>query len=192
MTDQDEGVLERVTKGLVLPTNFKLRLAKLIDNNDVRVKKVLDSEQNARILRDKLFTLTTEELEVDFMEIFKNFPSYKANDASLNERKEKSLGGYNAFGCDLNRSLVYGEVKFSALCDVLCNTTKLAPGGVFYDLGSGAGRGVFGAQVVHGFDKAYGIELLESLWKLSKDVLEEYKKTKKPEKKTKPPKRNQK
>jgi len=187
---QDEGVLENVTKGLVLPTNFKLKLAKLVDDQDDRVQKMIDLSQSLGTLREKLFNLTTESLEADFFEIFKNFPSYKANDASLSERKEKSLNGYTAFGCDLNRSLVYGEVKFSALCEVLYNTTQLAPGGVFYDLGSGAGRGVFAAQVIHGFDKAYGIELLESLWKLSKEVLEEHKKTQKEGKRKKSKKKS--
>jgi len=44
---------------------------------------------------------------------------------------------------------------------------------------------VFAAQVIHGFDKAYGIELLEGLWKLSQDVLKQYKKDNQKESKSK-------
>ena len=43
-------------------------------------------------------------------------------------------------------------------------------GGWFYDLGSGAGRAVVAAALVHDFDYAGGIEILEGLHKLSIDA----------------------
>jgi hypothetical protein len=36
-------------------------------------------------------------------------------------------------------------------------------GGIFYDVGSGSGRGVFAATLLHNFDKAEGIEILTGL-----------------------------
>jgi len=43
-------------------------------------------------------------------------------------------------------------------------------GGWFYDLGSGAGRAVVAAALVHDFDYAGGVEILEGLHKLSIDA----------------------
>jgi len=43
-------------------------------------------------------------------------------------------------------------------------------GGVFYDLGSGAGKGVLAASLLHPFDKCCGIELLESLHEMGLEL----------------------
>ena len=47
-------------------------------------------------------------------------------------------------------------------------------GGIFYDLGSGTGKGVIGAAILHNFDVCYGIEYLEGLYSLSLDALNAY------------------
>jgi hypothetical protein len=44
------------------------------------------------------------------------------------------------------------------------------PGGIFYDLGSGAGKGVIAASLLHPFDRCTGIEFLESLHKMSLEL----------------------
>ena len=41
--------------------------------------------------------------------------------------------------------------------------------GNFYDLGSGSGKGVIAASLVYPFKKCIGIELLESLYKISEE-----------------------
>jgi hypothetical protein len=40
---------------------------------------------------------------------------------------------------------------------------KLSSGGVFYDLGSGAGKLALAASLLHDFDKIVGIEVLKDM-----------------------------
>jgi hypothetical protein len=47
-------------------------------------------------------------------------------------------------------------------------------GGIFYDLGSGTGKGVIGAAVLYNFDACYGIEILEGLYAVSLDAVNCY------------------
>ncbi len=49
-------------------------------------------------------------------------------------------------------------------------------GGKFYDLGSGTGKPVFAAALLHDFEKVTGIEILSGLHKTSLELLEKYKK----------------
>lgn len=46
------------------------------------------------------------------------------------------------------------------------------PGGIFYDLGSGVGKGVIAASLLHSFESCKGIELLHSLHKMSLELKE--------------------
>ena len=48
------------------------------------------------------------------------------------------------------------------------------PGGKFYDLGSGTGKPVIAAAILHNFDKCIGIEILEGLYSMSLDVAAAY------------------
>jgi hypothetical protein len=57
-------------------------------------------------------------------------------------------------------ALTYGEVHFETLAAALFHpTVRLKPGGVFVDLGSGTGRAVFAAALLHDFDYCIGIEI---------------------------------
>ena len=49
--------------------------------------------------------------------------------------------------------------------------------GIFYDLGSGAGKPIIAMSMMHKFQKLIGIEFLENLSNLSKDVKKNYDKT---------------
>lgn len=48
------------------------------------------------------------------------------------------------------------------------------PGGKFYDLGSGTGKPVIAAAILHNFDVCVGIEILEGLYSMSLDVKAAY------------------
>ena len=48
------------------------------------------------------------------------------------------------------------------------------PGGKFYDLGSGLGKGCIAAALCFNFEIVYGIELLEGLYSMSLDVAASY------------------
>ena len=59
--------------------------------------------------------------------------------------------------------LTYGDVPFSCMTQVLCAAIDGTPGGVFVDLGSGIGRGVLAAALLHNFSRCVGVELLQEL-----------------------------
>mmetsp|Transcript_278 Transcript_278/g.491 ORF Transcript_278/g.491 Transcript_278/m.491 type:complete len:293 (+) Transcript_278:158-1036(+) len=70
--------------------------------------------------------------------------------------------------------LIYGEVTFLALSHILeRHLPNCKSGGrVFYDLGSGAGKSVFAAALLHpAFTKLCGIELIDGHEKLSQELL---------------------
>lgn len=56
----------------------------------------------------------------------------------------------------------YGEIPFVTLAAIF-ETLELKSGGVFYDLGSGTGKAVISAALLHDFEKSSGIEQLPSL-----------------------------
>ena len=72
-------------------------------------------------------------------------------------------------------NFVYGEISFLALADILLHQLELPQGGVFYDLGSGTGRGVIGAALLHDFSKCRGIEYLSTLHEAGEIILTTYK-----------------
>lgn len=82
---------------------------------------------------------------------------------SLKEREDKDLKNDNTY--------VYGEVKFFSFAQIL-EMAEPKPGEVFYDLGSGGGKGVFIAGLVFDFSKALGVEKLDSLYALSNSLVD--------------------
>lgn len=68
-------------------------------------------------------------------------------------------------GSSTNKSLIYGEVDFDSFAKILrglpVNTGK------FCDLGSGSGRAVFIARILHDFDECVGVEILHNLHRAS-------------------------
>jgi len=94
--------------------------------------------------------------------------------ASLLERRSDKA----KYSGVLPSTLTYGEIN-----DIVClhriflflrSEDLLPKHGIFYDLGSGIGRPVFGASLLHPFDKCVGIELLRSLHSMSMEVLNKW------------------
>lgn len=85
-------------------------------------------------------------------------------ECSTSDGKKISKAERNASRSE-DHSLVYGEVAFGSLGEVFRgpHLRGLPPGGVFYDLGSGTGRGVVAAALLHGFDRCVGVEVLGGL-----------------------------
>jgi hypothetical protein len=73
---------------------------------------------------------------------------------------------------------VYGEIEYAsyaaALARVRAHGGLARPGGRFVDLGSGSGKAVFAAALLHDFDAALGIELLHSLHAEALKLLERW------------------
>lgn len=99
------------------------------------------------------------EREKLFNEITISYPVYKGKELSSNERDLKGLKA---------STLVYGEVAFEPFAITMQKLHDLygglsRPGFKFYDLGSGVGKGVFAAALLHPWEACVGIELLEDL-----------------------------
>jgi hypothetical protein len=104
-----------------------------------------------------------------FQEITHEFSIEKIKDDWNREMDEKSLTSAN---------LTYGEVDFLSLAEIFdLIKTRHGPipsGGKFYDLGSGSGKAVVGAALLHDFNSCEGIEIMESLFNFSQSLLELY------------------
>ncbi|OWZ04448.1 hypothetical protein PHMEG_00023646 [Phytophthora megakarya] len=111
-----------------------------------------------------------------FETLYQEHPLQVAKKTSRDERREREF---------ISMSLVYGEiafVPFKVVLDVLkrWHHVLTKPGGTFLDIGSGSGKAVFAAALLHDFDACYGIEVLEGLHAISQDVLQRWEKSIKP------------
>jgi hypothetical protein len=120
--------------------------------------------QNPYLLNKQQRKALDEKLSV-FNSIITEFPEEVAKDASESERERRD------FGALPDSTLTYGEIDFVSVGEIfetLKNRFQSLPeGGVFYDLGSGSGKGVVAAALLGKFSQCKGIELLESLFSLS-------------------------
>ena len=116
---------------------------------------ILVQEQNEKLLRrNEIFqTLVSE------------FPVSIGKEASRKERGEKNFENIS------DSTLTYGEVDFISIGEVFYTIqhrfNSLPKSGVFYDLGSGTGKGVIAAALLGNFTVCKGIELLENLYDIS-------------------------
>lgn len=62
----------------------------------------------------------------------------------------------------VDQALTYGEVTFDTFAKMLQNVAPAA-GEVFCDLGSGTGKAVLAAHMLHDFSRAVGVEVLDDL-----------------------------
>ncbi|ETW00570.1 hypothetical protein, variant 1 [Aphanomyces invadans] len=93
----------------------------------------------------------------EFDRVYRHFSHEYAKELSMQARKD-----YSEFD---TTSFVYGEVLFFPFADILLSISDDIPhgNGIFYDLGSGIGKAVVAAALVHKFHKAIGIEQLKPL-----------------------------
>ncbi len=69
-----------------------------------------------------------------------------------------------------DESLTYGEVEFMSFKEII-DLAKPRQNDIFYDLGSGTGKAVIIAAMCFDFSACKGIELLEPVYKLSRQAL---------------------
>lgn len=109
------------------------------------------------------------------------YPTTLGKAVSKKERDESGMK---------DSTLVYGEIMFETFGTIIEKIKKIygkpnvgasgpsgvlqSRGGIFYDLGSGTGKVVIAAAVLHNFDVCYGIETLEGLFAVSLDCLNTY------------------
>lgn len=109
---------------------------------------------------------TIPELEQVFNKLVADHPVAKGKEASTADRNALELK---------KTTLVYGEITFRSYAIAFEKIKNKYgglqnPGGVFYDLGSGTGKPVLSAALLHDFDQVKGIELLESLHNIALEL----------------------
>ena len=117
----------------------------------------------SRVLSHLLTSALVSTLEEAWLACFMSVPTSQAKRVSRAERVRLELSG--------SSELVYGEVSFPSLAAILWSLPALpSTGGRFVDLGSGAGRAVVGALLLHEWEEVRGIELLDGLHRASEQV----------------------
>ncbi|KAF0684842.1 Aste57867_23187 [Aphanomyces stellatus] len=93
--------------------------------------------------------------EYDF--VYRHFSQEYGKELSIQARHDEKEFDKTSF--------VYGEIAFFPFADILSSITSeiSESNAVFYDLGSGVGKAVVAAALVHPFHKAIGIEQLKPL-----------------------------
>lgn len=128
--------------------------------------------------RDKIGSLIRVRKERMRLLKWANSPPMK-NAATIIDEIYQDVNGM-AISLDARKSLgkqddtfLYGEAVLYSFADLL-NLTAPKPNDVFYDLGSGVGKPVFMAALLHEFSKSCGIELLEPLHREAINCLDQF------------------
>lgn len=103
---------------------------------------------------EQIHDLIGTEAQVLYNELFTDTSLETGKTLSKREREDRDLND--------EKSLIYGEVEFESFYRILRKINP-APGGLFYDLGSGTGKALFVARLTRDFRACIGIEILESL-----------------------------
>ena len=136
------------------------------DEDESSESEVDEEERRAREL--SRYIVKAKEL---FVFLYSECPLQMGKDLSRMERERRDLTDSN---------LVYGECQYESLGAVFSRIKAKGymldqPGGNFYDLGSGLGKAVFTAVLMHDFHKCVGFEFLEQLATSSQDVVKRWK-----------------
>jgi len=157
---------ELVSDARSLGSNYKPTLDVLLKEKEptvIQAVKVYTKDLEA--LKDAIDGAVVDRLDRQWAALFTDCSTSVAKSLSQAEKKDKNLTGL---------SLVYGEVLFTSLARVILKYVPLKPNMIFYDVGSGSGRGVFLAALLHNFKRCSGIEILHSLYSASTEVLKKY------------------
>jgi SAM-dependent methyltransferase len=131
-----------------------------------------EATQNKKKLERKIKRKLLHKQMALWDSLFAECSTTQGKDLSKAERKAKEVQ---------QSSLVYGEIRFDSFGLALWGKhVNLKRGGVFYDLGSGTGRAVMAAVLLHDFTKLVGIEILEGLAGAAQDILTKFNKTVRP------------
>ncbi|KAF4029595.1 Histone methylation protein DOT1 [Phytophthora infestans] len=143
------------------------------DNDDDKQVPMISKQP---VVVSALSEETMASLSHIFETLYLEHPLQVSKKASREERRDREF---------ISMSLVYGEIAFEpfkVVLDVLKRWHHVLnkPGGSFLDIGSGSGKAVFAAALLHDFDACYGIEVLEGLHCISQEVLQRWEKIIKP------------
>jgi hypothetical protein len=161
---------EVVSKDRALPSTYRKTLDDLQKENDVtliQAVRMFITTEDLGELKDAVDGAVVDRLARKWDALFVDCSTSVAKTISQNEKKDKNLTGLS--------SLVYGEVLFSSLARVICKYIPFSrPNMVFYDVGSGSGRGVMLGSLLHEFKRCTGIEILSGLYGAAMGVRQRY------------------
>lgn len=143
--------LNDLLKGRELPSRLAARLNTAIDAGDVRVTRPLEAEEDIKTVMRPII----DDICPVWDEIMTGCSLQHAKQVSNQDRA--SITSISAI------NLTYGEVKESSLAMAIAKHVDMKGKKVFYDVGSGTGRGCFAAALIHDFDKIVGVELVPGL-----------------------------
>jgi len=161
-----------MARGKSLPSGYAAVLSDLIARNDCELQRFVglaNITKNSQYFKATIEDLVNEHivatLSAKWEKFFESCPTKVAKHIAQQEKHEKNMIGL---------SLVYGEVSFLSLATVFWKFLDLKPGGIFYDIGSGCGRAVIAASLLHNFKRCHGVECLEKLHNAALGVLTTY------------------
>ena len=147
--------LKSILNGRELPSRVALRLDDAIAAEDPRVLDVLNATEDPDIRN--IVRPILADMRSDWDACFEGCTLHQAKQLSSNVDRDKVLENLSA------TNLTYGEVNFESLSLALCRHVEMRDKKVFYDVGSGSGRGCFTAALIHDFEKIGGIEVIPGL-----------------------------
>lgn len=122
-----------------------------------------------------ILSKVNDSTQLIFDDIYNGITCEDASNVSLLNRKENKEKYKNL----ISYTLTYGEINsiqpIRNIFRLLKQLSLLPTNGKFYDLGSGTGRPVIAASLLHPFNCCIGIELLHGLHSLSLQALEQWK-----------------
>ena len=124
-----------------------------------RLVEMADTADEEEPLASSAKDLARQQKERAYASLIEVHPTSVGKMVSRKEREARRLR---------SQDMTYGEIKFTSFGRIFSWIRERLgelqePGGVFYDLGSGTGKPVFAAALLHDFDRCVGIELLEGL-----------------------------
>lgn len=164
-----KAYLRKVTKSSPLKPNISNDQLNKLFNTIIREPYIVSQLKNKINGKDKYLDMIIMKVIIDHQNIFWNdlFSDYGTD-------KSKYLSKVsNLRKTDVSTNFIYGEAILPTLYEILL-IVKPPDNCVFYDLGSGTGRAVFAAHLLHNFKKCKGIELLDTLYQASINVLKKY------------------
>jgi SAM-dependent methyltransferase len=155
--------VDELLAGRKLPSRLNQMLNEQLSEGEEKLVAAIGSD-NASI--KAIMTPLVEECSKVFDEIYEGCSLHQAKSLSSADRASiQELPAIN---------LTYGEVKFDSLALAICAHLDMKGKTVFYDVGSGSGRGCFTASLIHDFTKIRGIEIVPGLHNAAKTQLGNY------------------
>jgi hypothetical protein len=171
-----KDVPSTISGGRGLPSKVSARISAMVEAKDRRVVDALEGRASTDIPRgfnkialgnwqERIFMHAIDDLDVGVEELYRGIDICKAKELSQEETERMTINRIN---------LTYGEVCFKSLAMIVSKNFDLPRGGIFYDCGSGSGRGVFSAAFMHDFEKCIGIEIVQGLHDAAVERLERF------------------